>query len=103
MVFSEVYYMRRAILLTITFFLLSSLGFAACPDGMVSYWTFDNDSVSEGVALDMHGNNNGSIYGATPGASARVGEAFSFDGNDDYVEVPPYGALDVGDGLTLVA
>ncbi len=52
------------------------------PSGLVSWWGGDNN------ALDIVGTNNGTLMnGATYGAG-KVGQAFSFDGVDDYVNVP---------------
>ena len=49
-------------------------------DDLVSWWDF------EGNVMDRWGNNDGTIYGASfvPG---MVGQALSFDGVDDYVDV----------------
>jgi hypothetical protein len=52
---------------------------APAPAGMVSWWK------AEGDANDSQGNNNGTIGGATF-ATGEVGQAFSFDGVDDYVD-----------------
>ena len=55
-------------------------------EGTVAYWNFDEGSGT--VAHDVSGNgNNGTIYGAT-WTNGKVGNALSFDGVDDYVEVP---------------
>jgi hypothetical protein len=58
-------------------------------DGLVGYWTFDGPDIQglNATATDVSGNNNhGTIYGAKP-AIGKVGQALSFDGVDDYVEV----------------
>jgi len=52
-----------------------------CPSGMVSYWTFD-----DGTAIDTYGINDGTNYGATA-TTGQVGDALSFDGVVDYVDV----------------
>jgi len=53
---------------------------ASPPSGMVSWWGGDNN------AMDMVGTNNGTLSGATYDLGI-VGEAFSFDGVDDYVSI----------------
>lgn len=54
--------------------------------GLVGYWDFDEESGS--VAIDQSGNsNNGIIYGAIR-CDGQVNGALSFDGINDYVEVP---------------
>src|SRR6267378_1286830 len=61
---------------------LEYVGLATCapaPAGMVSWWK------AEGNANDSQGGNNGMIGGATF-VSGEVGQAFSFDGVDDYVD-----------------
>ncbi len=52
------------------------------PSGMVSWWGGDNN------ALDMVGTNNGVLMNGATYAPGKVGEAFSFDGVDDSVEMP---------------
>ena len=80
--------MRKLTILTTILLLFSSFGFAACPSGMVSYWTFDNETVSGSTVQDVYGSNDGSINGATVGAEGMVGEGFEFNGNSQYIEVP---------------
>lgn len=65
------------------------------PSGMVSWWGGDNN------ALDMVGGNHGTLMGGTTYASGMVGEAFSFDGVNDYVEIPHSASLNLTSGLTL--
>jgi hypothetical protein len=48
---------------------------------LVAYWKLDGD------ATDSAGNNDGTIYGATP-TTGQVGDALSFDGSGSYVGVP---------------
>jgi len=70
-----------------------------CPSGMVSYWTFDNDDLSESNPLDTVGSNHGTTIGATTGVTGQVLEAFSFDGVDNWVN-PNYG-INLGEQYTL--
>ncbi|WP_414837453.1 LamG-like jellyroll fold domain-containing protein [Candidatus Nanosalina sp. VS9-1] len=60
------------------------------PSSAVSRWSMDSSDVSSGVISDSWGSNDGSLNGGiTTGASGVGGsEAFSFDGSDDYVNVP---------------
>ena len=37
-----------------------------CPDGMVSYWTFDAEDIVDSTVLDVYDHNDGTIHGATP-------------------------------------
>ena len=59
----------------------------APPSGQVSWWGGDNN------ALDMIGTNNGTLMNGATFAAGKVGQAFSFDGVDDYVEVPHNASL----------
>ena len=54
-------------------------------EGLISHWEFDD---GEGdIAYDSIGDNNGIIYGAN-WTNGYIGGALSFDGIDDYVDVP---------------
>lgn len=61
------------------------------PDSGVSRWTFDDSDTNSGTAVDVWGNTDGTINGATTGDSGisntyDSGEAYSFDAND-YVDL----------------
>src|SRR5438270_12952784 len=51
------------------------------PPNMVSWWPGD------GNANDIQGGNNGTLQGGATFASGKVGQAFSFDGVNDYGRV----------------
>jgi len=80
---------------------------ASCIDyGLVGYWSFDEGAGT--TAYDASGNNNhGTIYGAkwTGGApcpaGASCGGGLSFDGVDDYVEVPLSPSLNFTQPITI--
>ncbi len=53
---------------------------------LVGGWLLNEDS---GNALDVTSNNNdGTVHGATQGATGQVDGAYDFDGSDDYVNAP---------------
>ncbi len=55
-------------------------------DGLVGYWKFDNGC---GIVADSSGNGaHGTIYGGATWVDGKYGSALSFDGVDDYVELP---------------
>ena len=54
-------------------------------EGLVSWWDFDENVT---IAKDRTGNNYGEIYGSPERAPLKVGSCLSFDGKDDYVEIP---------------
>lgn len=49
------------------------------PSGLVSWWGGDNN------ALDMAGTSNGTLVNGATYAAGKVGQAFSFDGINDYI------------------
>jgi len=51
---------------------------------LLGYWAFDEDS---GPVEDVK-DNDGTNHGASRGETGRFGDAYSYDGNDDYVGVP---------------
>jgi len=66
----------------------------------VSHWKFNEGQGS--IAYDSAGNNHGTIYGAT-WTTGQINAALSFDGVDDYVDIPYDSSLDIDaqDGITL--
>lgn len=65
--------------------------------GQVSCWP------GEGNANDAWDGNNGTLQNGATFASGLVGQAFSFDGVDDYVNVPDANNLDFTTDLTIDA
>jgi hypothetical protein len=57
------------------------------PSGMVAWWPGDDD------ANDIAGGNNGTLHNGATFAAGMVGQAFSFDGLDDFVEVTDAASL----------
>jgi len=85
--------------LLLSLFLAASIQ-AACvqpPSGMVSWWPGDGD------ANDIIGTNNGTLVNGATFASGMVGQSFSFDGTDDYVQVPDSASLDLTAQITIDA
>jgi len=96
MVTIKVPFFRRAdflIPIAIATALIISVGVASAVDlerGLVAYYSFDDCS-----AKDLSGNgNDGIIYGAKC-VDGKFGRALSFDGVNDYVEVPHDESLDI--------
>ena len=57
------------------------------PSGLVAWWP------AEGNANDIVGTNNGALFGGASFAGGEVGQAFSFDGTNGYVQIPDSDAL----------
>src|SRR5204863_6136731 len=55
------------------------------PANMISWWPAD------GNANDIQGSNNGTLQNGATFAPGMVGQAFSFDGVDDYVQTSDTG------------
>ena len=104
MVTIKVPFFRRADFLipfAIATALIISVGVASAVDlerGLVAYYSFDDCS-----AKDLSGNeNDGIIYGAKC-VDGKFGKALSFDGVNDYMEVPDSPSLDITDEITIEA
>jgi len=58
------------------------------PSGLVSWWP------GHGDAIDIVGGSNGTLQNGAAFASGMVGQAFSFDGVDDFVSINNFNSLD---------
>jgi len=68
--------------------------------GLVGMWSFNGQDVAGNIAFDRSGQGkNGTISGATLD-SGKVGQALSFDGVDDYVNIPDPNLVE---GLTAMS
>jgi hypothetical protein len=65
------------------------------PEGLVSWWA------AEGDAIDSLGPNHGMVWNGANFTDGVTGRAFSFDGIDDYVEVPDAASLNLTSALTI--
>ena len=65
--------------------------------GLTSWWRAD------GNALDAAGTNHGTLQNGAGVAAGRFAEAFTFDGVDDQIVVPPNPNLNAGTGITIAA
>jgi hypothetical protein len=72
------------------------------PYGLVGYWKFNEGS--GGIAFDSSGNNNhGILVNGPTWVDGKYGKALSFDGVNEYVEVPQSSSLDIVDGVSIAA
>lgn len=67
------------------------------PPGMVGWWAGDNN------ALDIRGDNHGSLQNGATFATGKVAQAFSLDGVDDYVDVQGSSAISAINSITVEA
>jgi hypothetical protein len=70
-------------------------------DSLVGLWHLDD---GEGAtAADSAGGNDGTVYGATWVDEGKFGGALSFNGIDNYVQLPPSSQILAGDTFTINA
>ena len=67
------------------------------PSGLVAWWPGD------GMALDVTGTNDGTLYNGAGYTTGKVGQAFNLDGSDDYVDIGDLAALDNAGEITVLA
>ena len=63
---------------------------AVIPPGRIAHYGFDGTS---GAVIDSHGTYHGTNYGATRGVPGKTGNAFQFDGYNDFVDTLPRSAI----------
>lgn len=63
---------------------------------MIAWWRLNETEGS--TVTDSVGTSHGTMYGTTPIIHPQLSSALSFDGVDDYVEIPHSSALNVGTG-----
>ena len=74
----------------------------AITDGLVSYWSFNKDSVTGKTVKDLVGANDGTMDGNVEVVDGKVGEALKFSGG--HVDCGADKSLtDIGDQITLEA
>ena len=66
-------------------------------DGLVAYWSFDNCDATD----DSGNGHDGTIYGNPQCVDGEKGKGYSFDGVDDYIEVPHSDQLNPTEAVTI--
>jgi hypothetical protein len=75
---------------------------AQLQNGLVGYWSFNEGAGT--AAMDSSGNGNtGTLINGPTWVSGKSGTALSFDGADDYVEIPETQSLNLSSALTVSA
>ena len=69
-------------------------------DGLVSFWSFDRQSIRQGVVQDQWGQNHGLMIGRPKLVQGKVGDALAFDGRS-CVEIPGSENLQLGQAFTV--
>ncbi|MFQ5627275.1 MAG: LamG domain-containing protein [bacterium] len=70
---------------------------ASLREGLVSWWP------ANGNARDRIGANNGTLMNGATYAPGAIGQAFRFDGSDDYVDAGNDPSLNIRNAITLMA
>ncbi len=83
--------MSHVISFLISILLINSSNGSIITDGLVSYWTFDNEHVVDKTVKDVWGHNNGTTNGKPKLVQGHVGEALEFDGKKDFVNLTTLG------------
>ena len=93
--------MKKIILIGLMWMIIlgvfAAAGCAPKPDGIIAWWQGENN------ANDIINQNNGALQGDATFAEGKVGKAFNFDGNGDYVQIPHNANLDLSNSYTIEA
>jgi len=64
-------------------------------DGLVAFWTLDSSGIDGDIVKDVSGNgNDATIMGTLKSVEGVINECLEFDGGENYVEIPPLGAME---------
>ena len=86
-----------ALLFTVCLFLPTQVVFAIPLTGLVSHWR------AEGNTVDSADGNNGSLQNGAGYGAGQFGQAFSFDGTNDYIQIGPQPNLVMTNTLSIGA
>jgi hypothetical protein len=67
---------------------------SAAKDGLVSYWSFDNKTITGTTVKDVWGSNDGTLMNNPDVVEGEVNQALKFNGSNSYVSVEKYTGLD---------
>jgi len=56
--------------------------------GVVSYWSFDKETITDNTAKNLYGQGDATLKNATYTAEGKKNGGISFDGVKDYIELP---------------
>ena len=60
---------------------------------LVGFWSFDQTTIKGKTVNDIWSKNHGTIKGGPKSVKGKFGEALSFDGKKDLVEIPHHASL----------
>lgn len=79
--------------------LVAAVDAQVVPDGLVSYYTLDQEHIQGTTVEDLVGDNHGTLVGAPASIPGHQGEGLDFHGNPDCVQLPSLIAIGEG-GVT---
>ena len=102
---------RKGLLAVLALSILTILTYAnmveaityAVEEGLVSYWSFEPDTIDGDTIKDLFGENHGTIYGGPQLVEGIVGKAMLFDGVDDAVGIPNNATISLSEAFTYEA
>ena len=56
-------------------------------NGLIGFWTLDEDTIDGNTVRDVQGERHGEIGGDPATVEGKINKALEFDGNDDYVQI----------------
>ena len=71
-------------------------------DGLVSYWSLDEDDIEGETVKDVWGGNDGTIQGEPQTVDGKIGDVLDFGGNS-HVDVPTTDSLNITGHITVEA
>jgi len=97
--------MKKLLIYSLLLVSLASMGLAFEPEmvtkDLVGFWSFDQTTIKGKTVNDIWSKNHGTIKGAPKSVKGKFGQALSFDGKKDLVEIPHHASLDLKREVTI--
>lgn len=75
------------IIILICLFTITTVSSDTLLTELISHWSMDNNATNGSTCVDIHNGNNGTIQGGTTtNVTGKIGEAYSMDGDGDYID-----------------
>jgi len=91
--------MKNLLIYSLLLVSVASMGLAFEPEmvtkDLVGFWSFDQTTIKGKTVNDIWSKNHGIIKGAPKSVKGKFGQALSFDGKKDLVEIPHHASLDL--------
>ena len=97
--------MKNLLIYSLLLVSVASMGLAFEPEmvtkDLVGFWSFDQTTIKGKTVNDIWSKNHGTIKGAPKSVKGKFGQALSFDGEKDLVEIPHHASLDLKKEVTI--